>query len=233
MGVREQINEIPYLPALTVFCGELDLEELRASLQNKFGYELFISDNSVDMVRNVINVSHTITIPMIYIFHDIQTMSSNAINALLKITEEPPNQAHFVFTVDSIDNLISTIRSRAVIITVSHKKQEFSKDLEDFCNLVSSNIETVSLTNALKITNRIKLKESDTNKFELIDFLKCMRENYMIQAKSYLYLDEYKTLSSLFDKIEITNMFLYQLLHVKGVKKDSLLDEWIIRIREG
>lgn len=51
-----------------------------------------------------------------YIFADADTMSSNAKNALLKITEEPPKNSYFVVTVQDESSLLDTIKSRAQMI---------------------------------------------------------------------------------------------------------------------
>ena len=225
------VSHLPYLSSLTVFCGDVDLEEMANEVSKKFNVVHKICDITVDAVREVIKNCYTISYPMVYIFPHVEKMSLNAINSLLKITEEPPNRSVFILTVDDICNLISTIRSRAVIVNPIHKNIEFAKTLEDFCNIVYSNIGSVPLTNALKITNRIKLKETDEDKFELLDFLLCMRDIYVTNLKEYGRNDDLETANKLIAKFIETEIAIYQLKLVKGVKKDALIDEWIIKIR--
>lgn len=233
MGDREQtyVSKLPYLSSLTVFCGAVDIGKLACEVSEKFNVVHKICDITVDDVREVIKNCYTISYPMVYIFPHVEKMSLNAINSLLKITEEPPNCSVFILTVDDISNLISTIRSRAVIVNPIPKEIEFAKTLEDFCDIVYMNIESVSLTNALKITNRIKLKENEEDKFELLDFLRCMLKIYFEHFKEYGRNGDAETANRLIDKYFITEIAIYQLKLVKGVKKDALLDEWIIKIR--
>lgn len=233
MGDREQtlLKELPYLPSLTVFCGALDVEELARETSHKFNFFHKICDIDIETVREVIKNCYVVSYPMVYIFPHIEKMSLNAINSLLKITEEPPNRSVFILTVDNIDNLISTIRSRAVIINPLPEKLEFAKSLKEFCDIVYTNIESVSLTNALKITNRIKLKESDEDKFELLDFLLCMMDIYSEHFLEFGKNGDIEIANQLIDKYIETEKAIYQLKLIKGVKKDALLDEWIIKIR--
>lgn len=233
MGDREQtlLKVVPYLPPLLVFCGDININELANDVSHKFGVVHKICDISVDSVREVIKNCYTVSYPMVYLFPNVEKMSLNAVNSLLKITEEPPNYSVFILTVDSIDNLISTIRSRAVIVNSLPKKLEFTKSLKEFCDMVYTNIESVPLTNALKITNRIKLKESDEDKFELLDFLLCMMTLYSEHFLEFGKNGNIEIANQLIDKYIETEKVIYQLKLIKGVKKDALLDEWIIKIR--
>lgn len=228
MDIGEQINQ---LSALTIFCGNVNINDLVKTISNKFNYTCKVCEASVDEVREAVQNSYTISIPIVYIFPNIEKMSTNAINSLLKVTEEPPNHARFILTVDNIDNVLPTIHSRAMVITVPTEKLDFDNDLIDFCYLVYTNISSVSLTNALKIPNRIKLKDTDTDKFELTDFLLCMRDTYANNFKYFSNKGEHIVTCKLFEKYFVTEMAICQLRSVKGIKKDSLLDEWIIKIR--
>ena len=76
-------------------------------------------DNKVETVRNVIAESYKRVSPTCYVFTDVDNMSINAKNALLKVTEEPPNSAYFIMTVVNLDNVLPTIRSRANIYQMS------------------------------------------------------------------------------------------------------------------
>jgi hypothetical protein len=45
-------------------------------------------------------------------------MSLGAKNSLLKITEEPPNKAYFILTLQSLSNTLETIQSRGTILSL-------------------------------------------------------------------------------------------------------------------
>ena len=69
----------------------------------------------VDSVREVIEQAYKTVSPMVYVFADADNMSVASKNALLKVTEESPNNAYFVMTLVNPENTLQTIRSRAQI----------------------------------------------------------------------------------------------------------------------
>ena len=73
-------------------------------------------DIKVDAVRNAITLASTVETPIVYCFANADTMRAEAKNALLKITEEPPKNAYFIFTVVDESTLLETIKSRATVI---------------------------------------------------------------------------------------------------------------------
>lgn len=74
--------------------------------------------NGVEEVRQTIKNAYTNTEPIMYLFADTENMSVAAKNALLKVTEEPPQQAYFVMTVSSTQDTLSTITSRACVLNM-------------------------------------------------------------------------------------------------------------------
>ncbi len=75
-----------------------------------------IMGNSIADVRETIENAYTITEPTCYIFRNADDMKNEAKNALLKVVEEPPNNAYFIMTVQNIDNMLGTIKSRGTVI---------------------------------------------------------------------------------------------------------------------
>lgn len=55
----------------------------------------------------------------VYIFADCRNMDSRTQNALLKLIEEPPDYAYFIFTTESRSDFLPTIISRCVCFKVS------------------------------------------------------------------------------------------------------------------
>lgn len=75
-------------------------------------------DITVDAVREIIDISYTLTEPTVYLWPDTQKMSVSAKNAVLKVTEEPPQQAYFIMTVDSTTNMLNTLVSRGYVLDI-------------------------------------------------------------------------------------------------------------------
>lgn len=72
----------------------------------------------IDEIRNIINLSYEQVKPICYICPDADNMSIGAKNSLLKITEEPPNNAYFILTLQDIGNTLETIKSRATVFAL-------------------------------------------------------------------------------------------------------------------
>lgn len=66
-------------------------------------------------VRDVIYNSYTVTEKTVYMFFDCDDMSITSKNALLKVTEEPPNDSYFIMTVQDLSSVLGTIISRATV----------------------------------------------------------------------------------------------------------------------
>lgn len=80
---------------------------------------LFVStETSVSDVRHIIENSYKVTAPTLYLIPDADNMSVAARNALLKITEEPPNKCYFIMTLEDINNTLPTIKSRATVFNM-------------------------------------------------------------------------------------------------------------------
>ena len=72
-------------------------------------------DVKIETVRSVIEQAYQVMNTTIYILPDSDTMSNAAKNALLKVTEEPPNTAYFIMTLEDENNTLETIRSRGTV----------------------------------------------------------------------------------------------------------------------
>lgn len=87
-------------------------------ISNKLGFPLVPIGVGVDEVREVITNSYRNTEPIVYVIADTDKMSVAAKNALLKITEEPPQKAYFIMTVTNASNTLPTILSRACVLNM-------------------------------------------------------------------------------------------------------------------
>ena len=69
-----------------------------------------------EAVREVIDSAYNSTTNVFYCFANADVMKVQAKNAMLKITEEPPENAYFCLTLCDDSTLLDTIRSRANVI---------------------------------------------------------------------------------------------------------------------
>ena len=85
----------------------------------------------IDAVRDVINLSYEQASPIVYVWADAHKMSINAKNAILKVTEEPPQTAYFIMTTDNINNILDTLISRGTVFNISpYSQAELSSYVE-------------------------------------------------------------------------------------------------------
>lgn len=71
-------------------------------------------DLKIDSIRELNADSRTISSPKIYLLADAEDMTVQAQNALLKLAEEPPENAYIIITVQDTAALLQTILSRSI-----------------------------------------------------------------------------------------------------------------------
>jgi DNA polymerase III delta prime subunit len=88
-----------------------------------------LPDVKIDTIRDMIAQSYKQVRTMVYIIPDADNMSPAAKNAILKVTEEPPNEAYFIMTLEDENNTLETIRSRG---TVFHMDRYTPDEIEQY-----------------------------------------------------------------------------------------------------
>lgn len=116
-------------------------------IASKLGYPLVPVGVGVDEVREVIVNSYRNTEPIVYILPDTDKMSVAAKNALLKITEEPPQKAYFILTVTDVSNTLPTLTSRACTLKMDGYNEEelltYLSKKHNTSNIAQENIDFV------------------------------------------------------------------------------------------
>ena len=95
----------------------------------------------------------------VYIIRDMQNMTPQGQNALLKSLEEPPEFAVFIITVTNLDLILETVKSRAVKFKIEHTQRvnaennNFSETIE---NILVKNGDTLTVyQNMLKNIDKL------------------------------------------------------------------------------
>lgn len=78
-------------------------------------HQLIMVEPNADGIREMIAQAYKVIMPTAYVIADADTMSNAAKNAMLKVTEEPPNNACFIMTLQDEYQTLDTIRSRGTI----------------------------------------------------------------------------------------------------------------------
>ena len=84
----------------------------------------------------------------VYIIRDMQNMTPQGQNALLKSLEEPPKFALFIITVTNLDLILETVKSRAVKFKIEHEKSiNLSDNTYDNYDNLSETIKNILIKN--------------------------------------------------------------------------------------
>lgn len=218
------------------------------------GMEYILQDVSIASVRDMIEDAYTIKDLTIYVIPDADSMSIAARNAMLKVVEEPPNNAYFIMTLENENNTLSTIKSRGTIFNMDNYKADelalYSQSLElpqeareiaiDLCdtpgeiNLLSSyDIEAFYDYVQLVVDNIAEV--SGANAFKIADkvALKDGAEGYDLKLfwTAFIHNVAYNKDKKYWNAIPITDKALQQ-LRIRGINRVFLMDKWILDVRQ-
>lgn len=189
--------------------GRLTLAKVIIRMINAKG---IIMGNSIAEVRDTIENAYSITDTTCYIFRNADDMKNEAKNALLKVVEEPPNNAYFIMTVQNIDNMLGTIKSRGTVIKMEpYTREELLSATNDevllnYCSNIGQTMEDVeniknaeylvdkvfqafrdkSGTKLLKACTKLKGKKTETDKCDCTLFMRVFRKNILSLDTSLL-----------------------------------------------
>ena len=214
-----------------------------------------LPDVKVDTIRNMITDAYKVPYTFMYIIPDSESMSLAAKNALLKVTEEPPNNAYFVMTAIDESYLLDTIKSRGTIFhMLSYTPSEIAEyanckdtnDLEIITSIceVPGDVDIVKSMDAVKFYSYAETvvdniaETSGSNSFKI-----GTKINFKDDADKYDLALFWRTfmlvcLSKMKDNplkyacgVRITSKHLQE-LKITGINKQALFDTWILDIRE-
>lgn len=197
----------------------------------------------VDDVRAIIADARTLSSPKVYLLADAETMTVQAQNALLKLAEEPPENAHIILTVADENSLLPTIFSRSSLFRMEPYTTEelmtFSRDelllkiaqnpgqiqrlgneesmnLLKHCQKVVANIGIISAANAFNI-----LKAIDKEKFDLL-----------IPMMLHAYGEQMQQGATVSKQVQVLYETKRNLDRSKSINIQNALETMFIRLRE-
>lgn len=121
-------------PTSILFQG-IDMSQMQAiveELAETYAITLINIQSSVEDIRGMIEHAYKHKGCM-YVVHDAGSMSNASKNAMLKVIEEPPNDASFVLLVENEQELPTTIASRSHVIVLAPYTRN---DLQAYCNSI-------------------------------------------------------------------------------------------------
>lgn len=210
-----------------------------------------LEDVKVDTIRDAIDEAYKVLSLTVYNIPNADTMSAQAENALLKVTEEPPNKAYFILTVEDALNLLPTMRSRGTVFTLDeytrdelsdYLQRSYGNDDEDIylklCD-TPGEIDLLHSMNAHEFYNFVEkvvdniATVSGGNAFKIAQQIKFKDsdEGYDLQmfwkAFQQICFD-----SELYEAVQHTSTYLNTLSVTKSINKSMLFDSWILDMRK-
>lgn len=210
-----------------------------------------LDDIKIDTIRKMISDSYKVRTPVCYVIPDADLMSVQAKNALLKITEEPPNHASFIMTVSDESTMLDTIKSRGTVYrmdayTKAELKEYVPGDLQDeFIFDVCTNMYELDLMRRRDLGEYQEQSEKILDKIANISLANALKSRQLIAfkeeedgldlqlfLKSFQYTVMHKVDNSelRYELIRCTNQALSK-LRMQAINKPSLYDMWIFDIR--
>lgn len=216
---------------------------------------------SVDAVREAVKNCYKCAGTTVYLFKDADKMSTAAKNAMLKITEEPPRQAHFVVTVQNSENMLETLRSRATNIQMApytadeldsfydnytHKKNHLIREVCDIPGMMLD-MEKIDVEELLNFCDTIidNIQQvTGVNAFKIVQRIRLKEDGEGHDPELFFHCMKYALMQRVLDEeisneerkrlsrmLVITSKY-HQEFNMTGVKKDATLDMWVLEMRE-
>lgn len=215
-------------------------------------------DCKVETIRNAIWDAYKVYSPTMYVFTEADTMSIQARNSLLKVTEEPPKNAYFIMTLENINNTLPTIKSRATVFHMDNytvpELLEYAKELNipksdydilsDLCETPGEvkYLQSVGIQDfysyVSKVFNNIAVVNG-ANAFKIAGNISLKENTTGYDLKLFLkafkqlcwkqYLQDKK--EEYLNAIKITTDAINK-CNYKSINKQMVFDMWLLSIRE-
>lgn len=250
-------NQVPRFMLFTgpVGCGKKTLAHWVYNKFNEVELTVLIDNGvSIDAVRTAILEAHQIIgARVLILFTDADNMSLSAKNALLKLTEEPPNNVYVLMTVEDTNTLLETILSRARVFYMQPYSQ---KELYEYCDTMKYENQDILVSicetpgdmvtllktgGADEFLRYVQLvadnigEVSLANSFKIASkvALKDGTDGYDLKLffKAFQGVAYAKSGENWMEIVRITSKYISR-LRIKGINKQMLFDNWILEVRE-
>lgn len=172
-------------------------------IAKKLNYPIIFTGIKIDEIRDIIEIAYKQTEPIVYVITDADKMSVGAKNSLLKVIEEPPNNAYFIITLQQIENTLSTIKSRCIELKLNNYTEAEKNKFIDLINYNISDKDRNFLLDVCENYYEIEL----INKYGIQEFYKYTKKVfdniYKVQSANAFKLAEKLALKNEEDKYDV------------------------------
>jgi len=179
-------------------------------------------------LQNVINIKPTFSKKSVYIIDDVDLMTIEAQNSLLKTLEEPPEYAVIILIVHNERSILSTVKSRCVNIKFNKLSDKDIKKyfLKNDLNFEDKNINVFKVLDG-SLNNIDLIKDDYDELLNLTVFVTNLKENRVINffQEASVFYDNHDKIIRL---LEYLNILLFensyfQLIEIVEKTKNKIL----------
>lgn len=129
IGLQSNIQELAdrgAFPRFSIIVGKKGSGKklLGKTIANMLGYSYLVWQNKIDDIRSLIQYMWEQDKPTVYCIPDYEDMSLGARNAILKVCEEPPNNAFIILTSSLKEIILPTILGRGTTFEMQGYSEE-------------------------------------------------------------------------------------------------------------
>lgn len=219
--------------AMSLICDEtlacMKCNDCRKVLENKYGdilkfngKDISIKKGDIELIQNTFKKSSLEGKVKIYIIENIEYSTKEAMNALLKMLEEPEEGIYALFTAQNINRVLPTILSRCQIIDIKPDSKEIIvKQLknenipDDAANILS--FLTVDINEARELYDE-RFEFMQVQVINFIEDLYFKRNNLIINTQTNL-LKKYKERNDIKLFLNMLVLAMKDVFHVKHQQK--------------
>lgn len=212
----------------------------------------------IDAIRDMIHTAYSVSEPTMYVVRRADKLSTAAQNALLKVTEEPPNMAFIVLTASNDNLLLSTILSRSTVFRMNvytpneifeYMKSKYNYNMDDIATITDicetpGEVDMMFKYNVSDFLGYVNLVVeniavvSGANSFKISDKLNLGNDedkyNLRLFWKAFIVVcvQNISTCPAKFSYgVKTTSSYL-QKLRVNGLNLSLAFDMWLLDIRK-
>ena len=166
-------------------------------------FRIFLKDDKKNIeisdIRNMINFTNLSSLgdqKKIILIDDVEYLSTNAVNALLKVVEEPNNNTFFILINNTGKKIVDTLRSRCIEFKLSVDKSVIKNIINDFYKEINyDDISpdfirySISLSGLIDFLNICITEKLNYNDVTIEIFLKYIFENNLYKKKEFQLID--------------------------------------------
>ena len=166
-------------------------------------FKIFLKDDKknieISEIRNLINFTNLSSLgdqKKIILIDDVEYLSINAVNALLKVVEEPNDNTFFILINNSSKKIIHTLRSRCIEFKLSIDKSVIKNIINDLYKEINyDDISpdfirySITLSGLIDFLNICINEKLNYNDITIEIFLKYIFENNLYKKKEFQLID--------------------------------------------